>query len=254
MPPGDEGQVSQVGPQEVGESARHSLPQRLKPNAQVNPQLPEAQVAVEFAGGVQGVHALPQLVIALSLTQVLPQAWKPALQLSPHATPSQVATPLVLVGQAEQLVPQEDTLVSGRHWLPHAWNPALQVKPQLVPLQVAVPLRGGVHGVQALPQLLMLSLGAQALPQAWKPGLQEVPQVPCAVQNELPPGTVGHGAHAAPHEAAEFATHWSLQRLKPVAQVKPQLPPLQVVVELAGPVAQGEHELPQLAMELLLTH
>lgn len=121
-------------------------------------------------------------------------------------------------------------------------------------MQVAVPLSGGLHGVQALPQLLMLSLGAHALPQAWKPGLQVVAHVPCAVQTELPPVTVGHGAHDAPHELAEFATHCSLQRLKPAAQVKPQLPPVHDVVELAGPVAQGEHELPQLAMEVLLTH
>lgn len=115
VPPGEEGQVSQLGPHEVGESARHWLPQRLKPSAQVNPHVPKTQVAVEFAGGAQGVHELPQVAVALSLTHALPQAWKPTLQLRPHDTPSQVALPLVVVGQAEQLLPQEDRLVSGRH-------------------------------------------------------------------------------------------------------------------------------------------
>ena len=207
VPPTCAGQTAHDAPHEAAEFARHCEPQVLKPKPQVKPQLPEAQVAVELAGGTQGLQALPQLLTEVLLTQALPHRCTPTPQLTPQEVPSQVAVPLGVKGHAVQLEPQLATLVSARHWLPQAWKPALQVKPQLVPLQVAVPLSGAEQGEHCPPQLLMLLLGAQAPLQAWRPVLQARPQTSLLEHKEEPPVIIGQGAQVTPQEFSELGTH-----------------------------------------------
>ena len=63
--------------------------------------------------------------------------------------------------------------------------------------------------------------------------MHEIPQlVPSQVAD--PFGTVGHGAQAEPHVAvSELETHAPEQACRPALQVKPQTPPVHVVVPKA---------------------
>jgi len=88
----------------------------------VKPQPEPSQVAVAFAGAVQGEHALPQLLGLVSAAQVSPQAWKPGVQTTPQRVPSQVAElAFAGTGQAVQDAPQVATLVSSAQASPQAW-------------------------------------------------------------------------------------------------------------------------------------
>lgn len=73
------------------------------------------------------------------------------------------------------------------------------------------------------------------------------------VQIGVLPGELGQTVQLGPQEVAEFATQAPPQRLKLVAQVKPQLVPSQVAKAFAGAVQAVHDVAPQLAMELLLT-
>ena len=64
-----------------------------------------------------------------------------------------------------------------------------------------------------------------------------------------------HIEQELPQELAKSAgTHSPRQAKVPVPQMKPQLVPLQVAVELTGPVGHGEQEVPQLFKSLLDRH
>lgn len=79
-----------------------------------------SQVAVEWAGGVQGAQEAPQVAVAVLLTQAPLHAWKPLLHVKPQLVPSHVAVPLATVGQAVQLDPHEPVLLLARHAPEHA--------------------------------------------------------------------------------------------------------------------------------------
>ena len=91
VPPTGVGQTVHDAPHEVGEFERHCEPQVLKPNAQVKPQVPEAQVAVELAGGAQGVHALPQLLTEQPDYYAHPPSFAPALAESFTIAPDRLS-------------------------------------------------------------------------------------------------------------------------------------------------------------------
>ncbi len=66
-------QTVHATPQAVGSvSDRHAPAQAWNPALHVNPQATPSHVAVEFAGGVHGAHAAPQVLV---------------LELSAHAAP-----------------------------------------------------------------------------------------------------------------------------------------------------------------------
>ncbi len=63
-----------------------------------------------------------------------------------------------------------------------------------------------------------------------------------------------HAEQAEPQALAKSGgTHSLPHALKPPPQLKPQLVPLQVRVELAGPFGHGLHELPQASTSLFAT-
>ena len=76
----------------------------------VNPQDAPSQVALEFAGGEQGVQDAPQLMGLVLLAQAPLQLWVPTGHEMPQVAPSQVAEPPIGTGHAEQLLPQVITL------------------------------------------------------------------------------------------------------------------------------------------------
>ena len=90
---------------------------------QAKPQLVPLQVAVAFAGALQGVQEMPQLLMLLFAAQPLPQAWYPAPQVNPQAEPLQVAVAFTGGRHGSQEAPQVATLeFETQAWL-QSWKP-----------------------------------------------------------------------------------------------------------------------------------
>ncbi|PZR11985.1 MAG: hypothetical protein DI536_16810 [Archangium gephyra] len=86
----------------------------------VKSQLAPLHVAVPFAGGLHGVHELPQELIEVFDAHAAPHAWKPALHEMPQLVPLQVELPLLGTEHAvHALVPHELTELFDTHALPH---------------------------------------------------------------------------------------------------------------------------------------
>jgi hypothetical protein len=214
-------------------------PHTWKPALQVKPHIVPLQVAVALAGGLHGVHEAPHVLMLVLLTHAPPHGWKPLLQVKPHVPPTHVAVAFAGGEQALHDDPHEAVLVSERHAAPQRWKPALHTKPQLVPSHVADAFAGAVHATHDAPHVATFALLTQLPPQLWKPPLHETPQV-AAVHVALPFGTVGHAAQVPQWagSAARFASHplagFLSQSAKPMLQVKPHVPALQVAVAFAG--------------------
>jgi hypothetical protein len=94
---------------------QHAEPQRVKPALHVKSQLAPSQVAVAFAGAVQGVHELPQLAIDVFERHWPEQSWKPLLHATPQLVPSQVAVPSGGAWHTWHVGPQLEVEVVERH-------------------------------------------------------------------------------------------------------------------------------------------
>lgn len=116
-------------------------------------------------------------------------------------------------------------------------------------VQTWPPLQGALQPPQcAVSRLTSTQLELQLVMQA-------VLQLPVAQMGRSKLVVAGHAWQVAPQALAKsVATHSPPQALKPPAQVKPQLVPLQLGVELAGPAGQAVHEVPQLFTSLLGRH
>ncbi len=85
--------------------------------------------------------------------------------------------------------------------------------------------------------------------------MHAVAQVPAVQTGRSSVPIAVHTLHAVPQALAKSTgTHSPLQERVPVPQLKPQLVPLQVAVELTGPVGHGVHELPQLFKSVFERH
>lgn len=108
-----------------------------------------------------------------------------------------------------------------------ALKPALQAKPQVVPLQVAVPFAGTAQGLHEFPHEVTLLLDGH------------MPAQLCVPVGQLPL-----------HDDEE-RMHAPLHNFRPLGQRPSQRPFEQAAEPFAG-TAQGTHDTPQLAVELLL--
>lgn len=161
----------------------------------------------------------PQLLLSVCLlTQLVPQRVVPLLQTQ---LPQPQAFVHVLVP-----VPPHTCVEAGAHtpWLPQ------------------------LDQAEKLPSLLQVRVAVPQLPHAWVRG---------PLHAHIPAWQVTPGAHANPHEPqflASLVTSRQLppQAAKPLAQMNPQLPAVQVAVPWAGTGQANPHE-PQLLGSLLVS-